>query len=88
MNEKAGLHDLDDEIVDAELEVIKLLDCDEEVVNRKAEKVVVKTEKSGTGQVARRPAADHIHAVSTRSCACNNSQDLLANISQVLNPSL
>ena len=89
MNEKAGSRDLDDdEIVDAEPEVIELSDCDEELVDRKAEKVVVKVEKSGTGPVARRPAADRIHAVSTCSRARNNSQDLLANISQVLDPSL
>ena len=88
MNEKVGSHDLDDEIVDAEPEVIELLDCDEELANRKAEKVVVKTEKSGTGPVAHHPAADHIHAVFTHSCAGNNSQDFLANISQVLDPSL
>ena len=88
MNEKAGLHDLDDdEIVDAKPEVIEPLNCDEKLVTRKAKKVV-KTEKYGTGPVAHHPAADHIHAVSTCSCACNNSQDFLANISQVLDPSL
>ena len=86
MNEKAGSHDLDDnEIVDAELEVIEFSDSEEKPVNKK----VVKTEKSGTtGPVARRPAADHIHADSTSSRTCNSSQDLLANISQVLNPNL
>jgi len=89
MNEKVGSHDLgDDEIVDAEPEVIELSDCDEELVNRKAEKVVIKTEKSGTSPVVHHSTADCIHAVSTCSHACNNSQDLLANISQVLDPSL
>ena len=89
MNEKAGLHDLDNnEIVDAEPEVIELSDYDEKLVNRKVEKVVIKTKKSGTGPVACHPAADHIHADSTCSRAQNNNQDLLANISQVLNPSL
>jgi hypothetical protein len=74
MNEKAGSRDLDDdEIVDAEPEVIELSDCDEKLVNRKVEKVVVKTEKSGTGPVARHPAADCIHADSTHSRARNNS---------------
>jgi hypothetical protein len=86
MNEKAGSRDLDDaEIVDAELEVIELSDC-EKLVNRKAVKVV-KTEKS-TGPVARRLPADRIHTDSTRSCARNNGQDLLANISQVLDPNM
>jgi len=89
MSEKAGLCDLDDdEIVDAKLEVIELSDCEEKLVNRKAVKVVVKTKKSGTGPVARHPAADHIHADSMHSHARNNSQDLLANISQVLDPNL
>jgi hypothetical protein len=74
MNEKAGSRDLDDdEIVDAEPEVIELSDCDEKLVNRKVEKVVVKTEKSGTGPVACRPAADCIHADLTHSHAQNNS---------------
>jgi hypothetical protein len=87
MNEKAGSCDLDDdEIVDAELEVIELSD-DEKLVNRKAAKVVIKTEKSGTGPVARRPASDCIHVDSTHSRA-RNSHDLLANISQVLDPNL
>ena len=86
MNEKAGLHDLDNaEIIDAEPEVIELSDCDEKPVNKKVVKVV-KTEKSLTGPVAHRPTVDHIHADSTRSHTRNNSQDLLANISQVLNP--
>lgn len=86
MNEKAGSRDLDDaEIIDAEPDVIELSDCGEKPANKKAVKVV-KTEKSGTGPVARRPTADRIHTESTRSRARNNSQDLLANISQVLDP--
>lgn len=90
MNEKACSRDLDDiEIVDADIadpDVIELSDCDsEKVFDRKALKTV-KTEK-GTGPVARRPAADRIHPNSTRR-ARNNSQDLLANISQVLDPNL
>jgi hypothetical protein len=92
MNEKAGSRDLDDaEIVDAEPEVIELSDCEEKPVNRKAVNLkVVKTEKSasGTGPVARRPAADRIHTDSTRSRARNDSQNLLANISKVLDPNL
>ena len=93
MNEKAGSRDLDDaDIVDADIaepEVIELSDCEEKLVNRKTDKVqVVKTEKSGTGPIARRPAADRIHADSKRSRARNNSQDLLANISHVLDPNL
>ena len=89
MNEKAGSRDLDDtEILDAELEpeVIELSDCEEKpVISRKGVKVV-KTEKSGNGPVARRPTADRIHTDSTRSRARNNGQELLANISQVLDP--
>lgn len=90
MNVKAGSRDLDDiDIVDAEPEVIELSDYDdseEKLVNNKKAVKVVKTEKSSTGPVARRPAADRIQANSTRSRARNNSQDLLANISQVLDP--
>lgn len=83
MNGKVGSRDLDDEIVDAEPEVIKLSDCEEKLVNtRKAVKAVVKTEKSGTGPVAHCPTADRIHADLMRSRARNHSQDLLANISQ------
>jgi hypothetical protein len=93
MNAKAGSRDLDDvDIVDA-ADVIELSDyddSDEKLVNNKKAVKVVKTEKSGTvtGPVARRPAADRIQANSTRSRARNNSQDLLANISQVLDPNL
>ena len=90
MNEKAGSRDLDDdEIVDADPEVIELSDGEEKLVNRKAVKDLkaVKTEnlKSGTGPVARRPAADRIHLTRSRA---HNSQDLLANISQVLDPNI
>jgi hypothetical protein len=89
MNKKAGSCDLDDdEIVNAELEVIELLDYDKKLVKRKAEKIVVKTKKSSIGPVACYSAADCIHADLTCSCACNNGQDLLANILQVLDPSL
>ena len=86
MNEKAGSRDLDDvEIVDAEQpEVIEVSDCEEKKVISK----IVKTEKSGIGPIARRPAADRIHTHSTRSRTRNNSQDLLTNISQVLDPNL
>lgn len=95
MNEKAGSRDLDDvEIVDADIagldsDVIELSDCEEKLVDRKAVNLkTVKSEKSGTGlgPVARRPTADRIRNNSTR--ARNNSQDLLANISQVLDPNL
>ena len=68
--------------------MIELLDYDEKLVNRKVEKVVVKIEKSGTDPVAHHPAADCIHADLTCLHAQNNSQDLLANISQVLDQSL
>lgn len=88
MNEKAGLRDLDDaEIIDVELDVIEHSDCEEKPVNTKKVKVV-KTKKSGTGPIACRPAADRIHIDSTPSRMRNNSQDLLANISQVLDPNL
>lgn len=90
MNDKVGSRDLDDEIIDAGLEVIEVSDCDEELADIKAEKKVgVKTEKSGPGFVACCPAADHVQPANlAHSCAHNNGQDLLANISQVLNPTL
>ena len=93
MNEKAGSRDLDDaEIVDAEPEVpvIELSDSDEKPVNNGKAVKGVKMEKSSTqaGPVARRPTADRIRADSTRSRARTNSQDLLANINQILDPNL
>lgn len=88
MNEKAGSRDLDDEdIVDAGPEVIEVSDADEKgMIPRQDDvKPVVKAEH--TGPVARRPAANRISTDSSRTANRNHSRDLLANISQVLDPS-
>lgn len=79
MNEKAGSRDLDDgDIVDAsDAIVITSDDEDDKPVDRK-----VKVEKT-QGPIARRPPADR---VTTRNTARNTSQNLLASISNVLDP--
>ena len=85
MNEKAGSRDLDDEdIVDADPEVIEISESEKDMDDRK---VVVKAEKAQTGPLARHLGADRISAVSSCTHSHNNSQALLANISKVLDPS-
>ena len=91
MNEKAGSRDLDDEdIVDADPEVVEVSDSEEKGVasGKDDEMVVVKTEKSQTGPLARRVGMDRISADSSRTRARNNGQALLANISKALDPSM
>lgn len=86
MNEKAGSRDLDDEdIVDADPEVIEISESEEKDTDDK--KVVVKAEKARTGPLARRLGTDHISAELSRTHSRNNGQTLLANISKVLDPS-
>lgn len=79
MNDKAGSRDLDDgDIVDAsDAIIITSDDEDDKPVERK-----VKVEKT-QGPIARRPPADR---VTTRNTARNTSQNLLATISNVLDP--
>ena len=85
MNEKAGSRDLDDEdIVDADPEVIEISESEKDMDDRK---VVVKAEKAQTGPLACCLGADHISAVSSCTRSHNNGQALLANISKVLDPS-
>jgi hypothetical protein len=89
MNEKAGSRDLDDEdIVDAEPNVIEVSDADEKGItpHHNGAKLTVKAEYAGP--VARRPAANRISMDSSRTGTRNSSRDLLTNISQALDPSL
>ena len=90
MNEKAGSRDLDDEdIVDADPEVIELSESEEKDMTscKDDKKVVVKVEKAQTGPLARHLGTDRISAASSCTRSRNNGQSLLANISQVLDPS-
>jgi hypothetical protein len=85
MNEKAGSRDLDDEdIVDADPEVIEVSDSEEKASNSKSRKPAAKAEH--TGPFACRPTANRISVDSSRTCTRNPSQDLLANISHALDP--
>jgi hypothetical protein len=79
MNEKAGSHDLDDvDIVDVSDAII--ITSDDE--DNKPVDIKVKVEKT-RGPIAQRPPTDH---VTTRNTARNTSQNLLATISNVLDP--
>lgn len=79
MNEKAGSRDLDDgDIVDASDAIV--ITSDEE--DDKHVDMKVKVEKT-RGPIARRPPADRI---ATRNTARNTSHNLLATISNVLDP--
>ena len=68
--------------------MIELSDNEEKPANNGKAVKGSKVDKSSAGPVAHRPAANHIHTDSMRSRACTDSQDLLANISQVLDPNL
>ncbi|KAF8219844.1 hypothetical protein L208DRAFT_1337383, partial [Tricholoma matsutake] len=90
MNEKAGSRDLDDQdIVNADPEVIEVSESKEKDMAscKDDKKVVVKVEKAQTGPLARRLSADRISAELSCTRSRNNGQALLANISQVLDPS-
>jgi len=86
MNDKAGSRDLDDEdIVDAELEVIEVSDSDEKG-NINGAKPTIKAEKSHTGPVARRPPSNRLPTTSSHTRSHNHGRDLLENISRILDP--
>jgi hypothetical protein len=86
MNDKAGLCDLDDEdIVDAAPEMIEVSDSDEKGSNDDT-KPPTKAKKSLTGPVAHRPPANRIPMTSSRTRLHNHGQDLLENISHILDP--
>jgi hypothetical protein len=89
MNEKAGSRDLDDEdIVDAAPEVFEVSDADEKSTISRCDDVKPIVKAEHTGPVARRPATNRISTDSSRTRNRNDSRDLLANISQVLDPSV
>ena len=91
MNEKAGSRDLDDEdIIDAE-EVMEISDDDaddhpqqKKTSKQSEKKVSIKAEKED-GPVARRATSDRIQP-QPRGSSRNSNQDILANISNALDP--
>lgn len=91
MNDKAGSRDLDDEdIVDVD-EVMEISDDDDDndPLPKKSskpsdKKVVIKTEKED-GPVARRATSDRIQP-QAKASRRNGNQDILANISNALDP--
>jgi hypothetical protein len=89
MNEKAGSCDLDDEdIIDVEPKIIEVSDSDEKGAASGCDSVKLAVKAKHTGPVAHCPAANYPSVDSSHTHTCNHSQNLLNNLSQVLDPSV